>query len=184
MHSSRWLGIVALTVCAAASVSAQTLDTRSSWYVQAGVGNNSSRALVWGGTLPWQQSAWQLGGGTVRGHWDLWLGGWSNRDLHDQRFHTPALGIGPSLRWRGAQGTTPWFVEVGTGVMVTGKRLVNEQQRMGTRWNFASHLGVGLNFGPQRAHTVSLHLQHASNAGIQTPNPGINFLQLRYAHTF
>ncbi len=107
-----------------------------------------------------------------------------NKDLNNHRFTTPALGIGPSLRWRGRQGTSPWFVEAGTGIMATGKRLYNDGQRMGTRFNFASHVGVGMNFGHQRAHELSLRLQHASNAGIQNPNPGINFVQLRYAHAF
>lgn len=184
MYSPRWLGIAALVLSAATSVSAQTLDSRSTWYVQAGLGEEGSRALVLGATLPWQGLQWQLGSGKVQAHWDLWLGGWSNKDLQDQRFSTPALGIGPSLRWRGAGGTSPWFVEAGTGVMVTGKHLFNAKQRMGTRWNFASHIGVGMNFGHQQAHAISLRLQHASNAGIQNPNPGINFVQLRYARDF
>lgn len=100
------------------------------------------------------------------------------------RFTTPALSIGPSLRWRGAQGASPWFLEAGTSLMVTGKQLYNDNQRMGTRFNFASHLGVGMNFGQQHAHELSLRVQHASNAGIKNPNPGLNFWQIRYAHVF
>lgn len=173
-----------VSVIASATACAQALDTRHTWYVQASAGDESSYALVLGATVPWKSSTWQLANGTLRGHWDVWLGGWSNQDLRDKRFTTPALGIGPSLRWRGAQGTAPWFLEIGTAVMVTGKRLYNNGERMGTRWNFASHLGLGMNFGPRQVHELSLRLQHASNAGIQNPNPGINFLQLRYAHAF
>ena len=172
---------VSLFACAAG---AQELDARSSWYVQAGNGEESSYALVVGTTLPWKNTSWSLGSGTVRGHWDMWLGGWSNKDLSNDRFTTPALGIGPSVRWRGAQGTSPWFIEAGTALMVTGKRLYNDNQRMGTRFNFASHIGFGMNFGAQRAHELSLRVQHASNAGIKSPNPGVNFVQVRYAHAF
>ena len=178
--------LLAATMAALTSLcaSAQTIDARSTWYVQAGFGEESSRALVVGATLPWNNWSWNLGSGSVRGHWDGWIGAWSNKDLLRDRFTTPALGIGPSLRWRGAQGTSPWFVEAGTAVMVTGKRLVNSGERMGTRWNFATHLGMGVNFGAQREHEISLRLQHASNAGIKSPNPGLNFVQLRYAHAF
>lgn len=184
MHISRFLCIATVAALTGLSASAQDMDARSRWYVQAGAGNESTHSLVVGTTLPWSQGPWNVGSGQVRGHWDLWLGGWSNHDLQNQRFTTPALGVGPSLRWRGAQGTSPWFVEAGTALMVTGKRLYNSDERMGTRFNFASHVGVGINFGAHRAHELSLRLQHASNAGIQEPNPGLNMVQLRYAHTF
>ncbi|QXW18446.1 acyloxyacyl hydrolase [Comamonas aquatica] len=174
-----------LAICITShAVYAQDLDARPTWYLQIAQGEESSHAAVLGTTLPWKNGPWSLGSGQVRGHWDIWLGGWSNKDLNNHRFTTAALGIGPSLRWRGAQGTSPWFVEAGTGIMATGKRLYNDGQRMGTRFNFASHVGGGMNFGHQRAHELSLRLQHASNAGIQNPNPGINFVQLRYAHAF
>lgn len=172
------------TLMSVSTASAQDFDARSTWYIQAGKGEESASALVLGTTLPWKKFAWSVGSGKVRAHWDIWLGGWSNKDLRDDRFTTATLGIGPNLRWRGAQGASPWFVEAGTGIMVTGKNLYNGHQRMGTRFNFASHIGVGMNFGAQHAHELSLRLQHASNAGIKNPNPGINFVQLRYAHAF
>lgn len=173
--------VAALTVCSAA---AQDLDARPSWYVQAGKGESSSYALVLGTTMPWKNWQWNLGSGKVRGHWDAWVGAWSNQGLDRDRFTTSALGIGPSLRWRGAQGTAAWFVEAGTAVMVTGKRLVNSGERMGTRFNFASHIGFGVNFGAQHAQELSLRLQHASNAGIKDPNPGLDLVQIRYARAF
>ena len=184
MHIARQLSFSAAVLLSAWSVSAQGLDTRPTWYVQAASGEESSYALVVGTTMPWKQNAWRFASGSVRGHWDAWIGGWTNRDLQRDRFTTPALGIGPSLRWRGAQGTSPWFLEAGTALMVTGKRLTNSGERMGTRFNFASHLGVGMNFGAQQAHELSLRVQHASNGGLKKPNPGLNFVQLRYARTF
>jgi lipid A 3-O-deacylase len=184
MYRTCLLALSAWTLCAAIPASAQTLDERPSWYLQAGLGEESSYALVVGTTVPWKNWSWQLGSGTVRGHWDAWLGGWSNKDAANDRFTTPALGIGPSLRWRGAQGTAPWFVEAGTAIMATGKRLTHSGMRMGTRFNFATHLGVGMNFGLQQRHELSLRIQHVSNAGIKDPNPGMNLVQIRYALAF
>ena len=39
--------------------------------------------------------------------------------------------------------------------------------------------GIGYRFD---RYDVSLRLQHLSNAGIKNPNPGINFLQLRFQY--
>jgi lipid A 3-O-deacylase len=184
MHPIRLMACAAALAATTLHANAQNLDTRNTWYLQAGQGESSSYALVVGTTMPWKQAAWQWGSGQVRGHWDAWAGGWSNKDLNNDRFTTPAIGIGPSLRWRGAQGASPWFIEAGTALMVTGKRLVSSNQRMGTRWNFATHIGVGMNFGANHMHELSLRVQHASNAGIKSPNPGMNLVQLRYARAF
>ena len=54
----------------------------------------------------------------------------------------------------------------------------------GSRLNFAARLGVGRSFGEQGRHEVSLNYQHFSNAGLKRPNPGEDFLQLRYAYKF
>lgn len=45
-------------------------------------------------------------------------------------------------------------------------------------------LGLGVSLGAQRRHELLLRLQHVSNAGLKQPNPGLNFLQLRYALHF
>jgi lipid A 3-O-deacylase len=59
------------------------------------------------------------------------------------------------------------------------------RKRFSTRWNFYDMVGVGHTYGgPQERHEVGLRLVHTSNAGIKNPNPGENFLQLRYAYRF
>ena len=183
-HPSFWLA--AACALASSSALAQTASQRfeRSLYVQVGTGDSSSRALVLGMTHPWSATAWRLAGGTVRGHWDGWVGAWRNQDGRGDSFYAAVLGAGPSLRWRGQQGASPWFAELGTSVMVSSKHLYNSGRRMGTRWNFASHLGVGMHLGHRQAHEISLRLQHASNAGIKKPNPGLNMVQLRYARAF
>ena len=68
--------------------------------------------------------------------------------------------------------------------MLSHKHFYASDERMASRWNFASLLGLGMNWGPRQEHELSLRLQHASNAGVKEPNPGVNFLLLRYAHAF
>ena len=57
-------------------------------------------------------------------------------------------------------------------------------KRFSTKFNFGDHLAVGRTFGDRGQHDVGLRFQHFSHAGIKEPNPGENFLQLRYARRF
>lgn len=175
--------ISTLLALAAVCGTAQSQEART-MYLQGGEGERDAYAATVGFTLPWRQWSWALGSGVVRGQWDIYLSHWSSRPADGARRSTALLGAGPSLRWRGQQGRSPWFMEVGTGVSYANRHYRNGSDAFSTRYNFASHIGVGRNFGAQRAHEVSLRLQHSSNAGIKEPNPGENFLLLRYAHAF
>jgi len=57
-------------------------------------------------------------------------------------------------------------------------------KRFGSKFNFGDHAAIGLQLGKSRQHEVALRIEHFSNAGIEHPNPGENFLQLRYSHKF
>jgi lipid A 3-O-deacylase len=54
------------------------------------------------------------------------------------------------------------------------------QTKFSTSFNFGDHLGIGFSFGPGRKNEIAMRAQHFSNAGIKEPNPGKNFLELRY----
>ena len=95
------------------------------------------------------------------------------------------LGVTPTLRLRPDGGSSAWFWEAGIGATLADQRYHPAgQEEFSTRFNFASHLGIGINFGARRQHELLLRLQHVSNAGIKKPNPGVEFLQLRYAWHF
>lgn len=180
MPIKTWLSVIA-TTAVLASAHAQEARTL---YLQAGGGDNSANAITLGATLPWNNWSWSLCSGMVRGHWDMYVSNWSSRADGEGRRNTAVIGIGPSLRWRGDGGASPWFAEVGTGASLSNRLYRNADNEFSTRFNFASHLGVGRNFGARNEHELSLRLQHSSNAGIKSPNPGENFLLLRYAHAF
>jgi hypothetical protein len=52
------------------------------------------------------------------------------------------------------------------------------EKRFSTAFNFGDHIGIGYRTGRGE---WSLRLQHFSNAGIDTPNPGEDFVQLRWS---
>jgi hypothetical protein len=53
-----------------------------------------------------------------------------------------------------------------------------------TSFNFQDLIGFGVRYGQARRNEVALSVSHFSNGGIDRPNPGENFLQLRYRRHF
>ena len=88
------------------------------------------------------------------------------------------LGLNPvALKWNfaGPRRVTP-YVELGGGVLFT-----NTEVPPGTsRVNFTPQGAVGVHF-PHSKYNLSAEVRfmHISNAGLATPNPGINTLQVR-----
>jgi hypothetical protein len=77
-----------------------------------------------------------------------------------------------------------WFLEGGIGANLLLPVYQTADKRFSTTFNFGDHLGIGRRFGREFAHEWALRIQHFSNAGIKHPNPGENFLQLRYSKHF
>ena len=174
--------LAAVPVCA--QQSAGDLSHAPSIYLQAAAAEQSTDAVTVGVTLPWRQWRMPLWGGELRGHWDLYASRWSFNGAaqHDS---TVVLGITPTLRLRPDGGRSAWFWDAGVGATLASQRYrpVGHLE-FSTRFNFATHLGLGINLGDQRRHELLLRVQHVSNAGLKEPNPGLEFLQLRYAWHF
>lgn len=106
------------------------------------------------------------------------------RSMHgvgDDRSRITQVGMTPLWRQElPRSGPHQWYIEFGTGVNFIGPLYRSAGRRFSTSLNFGTQLGVGLAFGPQREHELSLRIEHFSNAGLRNPNPGEDFLQLRY----
>ena len=138
------------------------------WSVGAGV--------IW--PLAWQTSVW---GNPVSSLAEASINHWQTRGTgHSNGFTHFALV--PLLRVR--FGDSPWFADAGIGVSLTDQLFVTQTKQFTTKFNFVDVVGLGRSFGVDRRQDLSLRVQHVSNAGIRVPNPGQNFLQLRYASAF
>lgn len=152
------------------------------YFVQGGVTGartwNAGVGLVW----PW---AWRSGlmGAEIGGITEAYVSHWSTRPATGRRGFTQ-LGVVPLLRLRFDQGRSPWFAEAGIGLSVMDQHFVTATKQFGTSFNFVDVIGIGRSFGPDRAQEFGVRLQHVSNAGFRAPNPGQNFVQLRYASRF
>jgi hypothetical protein len=121
--------------------------------------------------------------------WSVYLEGsvsrWQSRGGHPTEHGVlTQLALIPVFRYRMDQGRSPWFAEGGVGATVTSSVYRSGDTHFSTSFNFGDHLGVGYSFGAARTHEIALRAEHFSNGGIKHPNPGKNFVELRYVHHF
>lgn len=147
-------------------------------FAEAGFAPSRSRSVTAGALWQWD---WQghLGNAQATAATEAYLSRWHARDDT-----VTQLGLVPLVRLRLDHGRSPWFMEGGIGVTLMDDLYRNHGKRFSTRFNFVDVFAVGRSLGPDRRHELSLRLSHISNADIKQPNPGENFLQLRYAALF
>jgi hypothetical protein len=100
------------------------------------------------------------------GYWELSVGLWDNREES-----TADVGFTPVFRLeRGAL-----FLEAAIGVHLVQTH-ISAQRSFSTALQFGDHLGLGIHSG---RYDFGVRVQHVSNGGIHSPNPGINFVTLQ-----
>lgn len=87
-------------------------------------------------------------------------------------------GVNPfAFKWALAtrRGVVP-YLEIGGGTLFTNKKVPEGTSRV----NFTSSAALGLHFlGSKHNVSAEVRYMHISNAGLSTPNPGINTIQVR-----
>jgi len=154
----------------------------STLFIQGGIGDQRTYAYVVGSTWNWHWSR-QYSFLTATGLLEADIGRWTTDEhgVHSSAWVTQ-LGLTPVIRLQPAGLPHYWLLEVGIGANYIVPLYRTGHKRFSTAFNFGDHIGIGRLFGAHQQHELVLRLQHFSNAGIDHPNPGENFLQLRYAH--
>ncbi|HEV2992259.1 MAG TPA: acyloxyacyl hydrolase [Candidatus Angelobacter sp.] len=93
-------------------------------------------------------------------------------------------GFNPlNLKWNftSANHVVP-YLELGGGVLFTN----NEVPAFTSTTNFLTHAAFGFHFftTDKRAFTVNARYEHISNAGLTTPNPGVNTVQFAIGYNW
>lgn len=154
----------------------------SSMYVQSGVSENAYAAAV-GATWDWP---WRHAtpAGAFTGYLESSVGVWSSKHSEPGQDWSMHVGLTPVLRLHPKAFAPGWFLEAGLGANLIAPTYRAGEKRFSTAFNFGSHVGVGFRFGARRKSELLVRVQHFSNAGLKHPNPGENFIQVRYAHHF
>jgi lipid A 3-O-deacylase len=171
------------TVAAAMSLGVCAADLRPAGaFVQGALAENHTYSITAGVLWPW---SWQREFGTAQasGITEAFVSHWSGRGTTQRQSFTQ-LGLVPLLRLRKDGGRSPWFLEGGIGISVMDRTFRTQDKEFSTRFNFVDVVGVGRSLGPDRRRELSLRVTHISNGGLKKPNPGENFLQLRYTVMF
>ncbi len=93
------------------------------------------------------------------------------------RHTTYGVGINPlGLKWIFAtRGDAQPYLELGGGTLFTSHDVPNGTSKV----NFTPSAAFGMHFLGERAWSLEVRYLHISNAGLATPNPGINSVQVR-----
>ena len=180
----RTLGFALLALAlAGAAAPAAAQDWRpASFFVQGGSGEHDVGAASAGVQWPW---AWRTAalGGEFSVRTELFGSVWRARAVGGGRESFHQLGLVPLLRYRFAEGRSPWFLEGGIGLSVTDKRFVSRDKVFGSQLELQRQPGGGPQLrraGPPGAQPApAAHLQCRAEEAQSGAQPGDAALRRR-----
>ncbi|AYC35017.1 acyloxyacyl hydrolase [Pseudomonas cavernae] len=142
------------------------------------VGQSSESTMVYrlGAQFDFDRSWWQSSVGRLTGYWDAGYTYWDG----DESSSNHSLSFAPVFVYEFAGETVKPYIEGGIGVALFADTDMEEHD-LGSSFQFEDRLGVGLRFAGQE---VGLRAIHYSNAGLQTPNDGVEAYTLHYRLSF
>lgn len=151
-------------------------SSEGSFSVRAGIGDHYQRyELAWESPVLWSYRF--SGGSRIDLVGELGAAYWNAKGSRLPSSVGQFSAI-PLFRWTIGER---YYIEAGVGPTVfTRTRFADEN--ISTAFQFGNHIGVGAYVSD--ASRISLRFSHFSNAGIKTPNPGMNIAQLIYSHQF
>jgi lipid A 3-O-deacylase len=136
--------------------------------------------VVWDPNWTW----WEIGGFhfTVVGeahvaYWDIQESGASHPGIWE-------VGFTPVFRFIKSAGYIRPFFEAGVGPRLLSHVRETDNRTFSSSFQFADMVGIGAQFGAHQNYQAGFRFQHLSNAGIEHPNPGINFSQIYLQYNF
>jgi|SRR5690349_9945190 lipid A 3-O-deacylase len=154
------------------------------YFAQVGAAEKATSAYTVGATWNWNWNR-QFRFGLVTGYTEATVGRWETEIQGGQETNWfTQVGVTPVLRLFPPIGDNRWFAEVGIGANYISPAYQTDGKRFSTEFNFGDHAAFGRILGDHGQASVALRIQHFSNGGIDAPNPGENFAQLRYSHQF
>ena len=168
------LGLLSCVSLSPLAYAQQSLDQAVS--VRAGVGDHWERfELAWEAPAFWQHALSASQRLELKG--ELGAAYWHARGSRSPTSVWQASAT-PFLRWT---FNNRYFVEAGVGATVFSRTHFADKD-IGSAFQFGSHFGVGMNFNP--SSSLSLRISHYSNAGLKSPNPGLDVVQLGYSYKY
>jgi hypothetical protein len=93
----------------------------------------------------------------------------------------PFASVGPVWRLNGDE--QPLFVDFGFSPTLLGGSTLGNQD-LGGNLHFTSSLAIGREFGQRQQFLASLRIQHLSNGGLNSTNPGLDSIGVGFSGRF
>lgn len=143
--------------------------------------SEAGASLQWKWDRKWfEGSDWHVGG-----YWEASIRQWENGSALKTNSGLTDIGFTPVFRLQQNKlANVAPYLEGAIGLHLLSKSSVSTQRDFGSSFQFGSHVGAGIRFGQKWEYDLSYRYQHLSNVGLQRPNQGINFNQIRFAYHF
>lgn len=181
-----WQGTIAKAIVLSALAIACTGADAAYLGVQfaAGVADHDLRkadlGIVWDPGLRW----WDIGGYHFTLVAEAHASWWDIREDHTVHPDIWEFGVTPVFRFIKSSGWLRPYVEAGVGVRMLSHVQETQDRSFSSSFQFADMVGVGAQFGAHQNYLAGFRFQHLSNAGLDHPNPGINFSELYLQYNF
>lgn len=177
--------LLALALCLSVLAPAHAFNLRPDG-VSVFAGGGSHGSAIAGGSLLWDWDFERMRRkAELTAHTELIFNEWRASAVGGGNAYYAQVALLPTLRMRLKRGQSPWYIELGIGISYLDKHFQTPQKEFSTRWNFYDVMGLGYTLdGPDGKHEINARWLHVSNGGLEKPNPGQDFLQLRYVKRF
>lgn len=117
-------------------------------------------------------------------YWEVSANFW---EYGEQNHHTTnlAVALSPvvSKTFHHINGKYPLKWEFGIGVsLVNDTKFAGKD--IGSHYQFEDRLGLAIDVGKDLKQSIALRYMHYSNGGLNSRNPGVDFLNISYAYEF
>jgi len=136
--------------------------------------------LVWDPGLTW----WEIGGYHFTVVGEAHVAYWDIRENHAAHPNIWEFGLTPVFRFIKSSGWVRPYIEAGVGVRLLSHVRETDDRTLSSSFQFADMVGVGAQLGSHQQYQAGFRFQHLSNAGLEHPNPGINFSELYLQYNF
>ncbi|KLU22725.1 deacylase [Caballeronia mineralivorans PML1(12)] len=136
--------------------------------------------VVWDPNWTW----WEIAGFHFTVVGEAHVAYWDIRESQASHPNIWEFGLTPMFRFIKSSGWFRPYVEAGVGVRLLSHVRETPDRTFSSSFQFADVVGVGAQFGAHQNYQAGFRFQHLSNAGIEHPNPGINFSQIYLQYNF
>ncbi|QGZ30110.1 acyloxyacyl hydrolase [Stutzerimonas stutzeri] len=168
-----------ISLAAIVAVSLSQVTAAHALDLTAAVGQTGESTMTYrlGAQLDFNRVWFQTSVGRLTGYWDAGYTYWEG----DETSSNHSLSLAPVFVYEFAGDSVKPYLEAGIGIAAFENTEV-ENNDLGSSFQFEDRFGVGLRFAG--GQEVGLRAIHYSNAGIKSPNDGIESYAVHYRASF